>query len=135
SNWSRLSKSRVRVSFTRTGAKCPTGPSYVRPKICAKNRADASLSCAGTMVWFSVIAIRHLQNIAICHGIVPPAHAAPHLTYKYKDRPGRGIGQDSKRAWSVLSSTIDVPSLNALREGGALNCAPSADAVAGRDSQ
>jgi hypothetical protein len=29
----------------------------VRPKICAKNFAAATLSCAGTMVWLRVIVI------------------------------------------------------------------------------
>src|SRR5947209_13343459 len=41
----------VSVSLIRTGAKCETGPRYSRPKILAKNRADSSLSRAGTIVW------------------------------------------------------------------------------------
>src|SRR3954454_24740539 len=41
----------VSVSLIRTGAKCEIGPWYSRPKIRAKNRADASLSRAGTIVW------------------------------------------------------------------------------------
>src|SRR5271170_1905512 len=41
----------VSVSLIRTGAKCETGPWYSRPKILAKNRADSSLSRAGTIVW------------------------------------------------------------------------------------
>src|SRR5439155_27325194 len=36
---------------------------------------DASLTCAGTMVWFSVIAIQHLQSLMLCHGLMQPAHA------------------------------------------------------------
>jgi hypothetical protein len=48
------------VSFTRTGAKWPVGPPYVRPKMRAKNLTEASLSRAGTIVWLRVIAIEHL---------------------------------------------------------------------------
>jgi hypothetical protein len=44
-----------RVSFTRTGAKCETAASTCSPKMRAKNLADASLSCDGTIVWSSTI--------------------------------------------------------------------------------
>src|SRR5215831_9760618 len=53
-NWS---KSMVRVSLTWTWAKRPSPSLTWRPKMWAKNCAEACLSLAGTMVWLSVMAM------------------------------------------------------------------------------
>src|SRR6185312_5937278 len=46
----------------RTMAKCAIAPSYSAPRISASQRAEASLSCAGTIVWFTSNAIAHLLH-------------------------------------------------------------------------
>src|ERR1700683_4719262 len=41
----------------RTGTKGPNGTPNDRSRIFTRNAADACLSCAGTIVWFKVIAM------------------------------------------------------------------------------
>src|ERR1700751_3725140 len=80
-------KSRVSVSLTCTGAKCPPEPSKRSPKISAKKRAAASLSRAETMVWLSVIVMGFLllgrlaqTLLARCfEGGGPPCQLIEHL--------------------------------------------------------
>src|SRR5579884_2227288 len=47
----------------RTIAKCAIAPSYLAPRISASQRAEASLSWAGTIVWLSSKAIAHLRHL------------------------------------------------------------------------
>src|ERR1700743_2618990 len=47
----------------RTMAKCAIAPSYCAPRISASQRAEASFSCGGAILWLSSIPISHLLHL------------------------------------------------------------------------
>src|SRR5487761_996481 len=83
----------VRFSSTRTGAKCDTGPLYSSPNIRAKNRADASLSRAGTMVWSRWMVMRLSLPLSTTDEHDDPGRQAPSIRARHPQHVLAEIGE------------------------------------------